>query len=187
MRSMVAGLPADLPASVLVVLHLPANSNSALPAILSRAGPLSARTALHGERLAHRQIYVAGPNHHLLVEDNTVKLSQEPAENGLRPSINVLFRSAAAACGASATGVLLSGTLDDGVAGLRAISARGGRTVVQDPADARYSDMPRRALRALTPDHVIPAAEIGRILSDITSQLAENITGVTSEVLPRQR
>jgi two-component system chemotaxis response regulator CheB len=171
---MVAGLPADLPASVLVVLHMPAGGTSALPAILDRAGSLPARTARNGEALEHGRIYVARPDHHLLVVDGVMALSHGPSENGHRPAVNALFRSAALSYGASVTGVLLSGALDDGVAGLVSIAHRGGRVVVQAPSDALYPGMPERALQTLTPDHVVTAAEIGAVLAKTTSETAEN-------------
>jgi two-component system chemotaxis response regulator CheB len=173
LRAMVAGLPADLPASVLVVLHMPAGGTSALPAILGRAGPLPARAARNGEPLEHGRVYVARPDHHLLVDDGAVALSRGPTENGHRPAINALFRSAAIAKGAAVTGVQLSGLLDDGVAGLQAIAGRGGRVVVQDPRDALYRSMPEHALRALTADHVVAAADIGEVLAKITAEQVE--------------
>ncbi|MDQ7808565.1 chemotaxis protein CheB [Amycolatopsis sp. A133] len=173
LRAMVAQLPADLPAAVLVVLHMPAGGTSALPAILDRAGPLPAGAARHGDRLEHGRVYVAPPDHHLLVSDGAVALSHGPTENGHRPAIDALFRSAAVAKGAAVTGVLLSGVLDDGVAGLQAIAGQGGRVVVQDPQDALYPGMPEHALQALTPDHVVAAAGIGEVLAKVTLEQVE--------------
>jgi two-component system chemotaxis response regulator CheB len=170
---MVGGLPSDLQACVLVVLHMPAGGTSALPAILNRAGNLPAATARHGQPLEHGRIFVARPDHHLLILDGGIGLSHGPTENGHRPAINALFRSAALARGASVTGVLLSGVLDDGVAGLHAIADRGGRVIVQDPDDALYSGMPGHALQSLIPDHVAPAAKIGDLLARITAETVE--------------
>ncbi|WP_267936040.1 chemotaxis protein CheB [Saccharothrix sp. S26] len=99
LRAMVAQLPADLPASILVVLHLPSGGTSALPAILDRSGPLPAAAARNGEPLEHGRVYVARPDHHLLVLEDAVALSHGPTENGHRPAINALFRSAAVARG----------------------------------------------------------------------------------------
>ena len=183
LRTMVAGLPADLRASVLVVLHMPAGGTSALPAILNRVGTLPATVARNGEPLEYGRIYVSRPDHHLLVMDNSVALSHGPTENGHRPAINALFRSAAVARGASVTGVLLSGVLDDGVAGLHAIVGRGGRVVVQDPDDALYRSMPDHALRAVTPDHVVPAFEIGDVLGKISTENAEPANHIAPELL----
>jgi two-component system chemotaxis response regulator CheB len=183
LRTMVAGLPADLRASVLVVLHMPAGGTSALPAILNRVGTLPATVARNGEPLEYGRIYVSRPDHHLLVMGNSVALSHGPTENGHRPAINALFRSAAIARGASVTGVLLSGVLDDGVAGLHAIVGRGGRVVVQDPDDALYRSMPDHALRAVTPDHVVPAFEIGDVLGKISTENAEPANHIAPELL----
>ena len=183
LRAMVSGLPINLRASVLVVLHMPAGGTSALPAILSRAGPLPARIARDGEPLEQGRIYVARPDHHMLVVNRAVALSHGPTENGHRPAINATFRSAAIACGGAVTGVLLSGVLDDGVAGLLAIAGQGGRTVVQDPSDALYHGMPENALRALTPDHVGPAADLGPVLAKMTSEVADNSDDAAPDVL----
>jgi two-component system chemotaxis response regulator CheB len=182
LRAMVATLPADLRASVLVVLHMPAGGTSSLPAILNREGPLPATMARNGEPLRHGRIYVSRPDHHLLVMGNSTALSHGPTENGHRPAINALFRSAAVSRGASVTGVLLSGVLDDGVAGLHAIAGRGGRVVVQDPDDALYRSMPDHALRSLTADYVVPAFEIGEVLAKISTENTES-TNHSSELL----
>ncbi|OXM61184.1 chemotaxis protein CheB [Amycolatopsis vastitatis] len=183
LRAMVAQLPHDLPAAVLVALHMPSGGTSALPAILDRAGPLPAQAARNGEPLEHGRVYVARPDHHLLVSDGTVALSHGPTENGHRPAINALFRSAAVARGAAVTGVLLSGVLDDGVAGLQAIAGRGGRVVIQDPRDALYPSMPEHALQALTPDHVVAAAGIGEVLAKLTLEQAETASEPAPESL----
>src|SRR5947209_7184995 len=118
---MVAGLPADLPAAVFVVLHLARSGFSALPHILQRSGPLPAMSAVHGAPLRRGQIYVAPADHHLLLGPAGIELSRGPAENGLRPAVDPLFRSAARVFGSRVVGVVLSGTRDDGAAGLAAI------------------------------------------------------------------
>jgi two-component system chemotaxis response regulator CheB len=110
---------------------------------------------------------VAPPNHHLLVMDRHVVLSHGPTENGHRPSINALFRSAAVAAGPAVTGVQLSGALDDGVAGLASIAARGGVVMVQDPAEALYPSMPEQAIRRVDPDYVLAAADMGEALAKV--------------------
>lgn len=132
--SMVGGLPADLPAAVLVVLHIPADGSTALPAILKRAGSLPADTAVDGEDLRPSRIYVAPPGHHLLVVPGRVVLSRGPRENGHRPAVDPLSRSAADAYEAGVIGVVLSGALDDGTAGLGAIVAKGGAVSVMRDA-----------------------------------------------------
>jgi two-component system chemotaxis response regulator CheB len=173
LRDFAAGLPEDLAASVLVVLHLPAGGTSALPAILDRAGPLPACSAKDGMTLRHAAIYVAPPNHHLLVVDDRIALSHGPSENGRRPAIDALFRSAAIVGGPRVTGVLLSGVLDDGVAGLVSIAGRGGKVVVQDPDEALYPGMPQHAMRTLTVDHVLPVAAMGAVLDKLSREEVE--------------
>jgi two-component system chemotaxis response regulator CheB len=174
LRGFVAGLPADLAASVLVVLHLPAGGTSALPAILDRAGALPACSATDGMTLRHATIYVAPPNHHLLVVDDRTALSHGPTENGRRPAIDALFRSAAIIGGPRVTGVLLSGVLDDGVAGLISIAGRGGKVVVQDPDEALFPSMPRHAMRVLAVDHVLPTGAIGAVLDKLSRNAVES-------------
>ena len=168
-----AGLPPDLAASVLVVLHLPASGTSALPAILGRSGPLRAVRAQHGAELEHGTVYAAPPNHHLLVVDGSLALSRGLTENGRRPAINALFRSAAVVGGPRVTGVLLSGVLDDGVAGLVAIADRGGTVMVQNPDEARYPSMPTHAMQALAVDHVLRAGDMGEVLDKISREEVE--------------
>jgi two-component system chemotaxis response regulator CheB len=169
LRSLVGGLPPDYPGAVLVVLHLPRDAPSALPAILDRSGPLPAATAVDGEPLRGSRIYVASNDRHLLVLDGHVRLTRGPAENGHRPAVDPLFRSVARAFGRRAIGVVLSGSRDDGAAGLSSIVARGGRAVVQDPADALYPWMPRAALASVPTEHVAPAAKLGALIAEVTA------------------
>ena len=169
LRALVGGLPPDYPGAVLVVLHVPRDAPSALPMILSRSGPLPAAVAEDGERLQRGRVYVARNGHHLLLLDGHLRLTRGPAENGHRPAIDPLFRSVARAAGPRAIGVVLSGSRDDGAAGLAAIAARGGTTIVQDPADALTPWMPRAALERVTADHVLPAAKLGGLLAGITA------------------
>ena len=161
LRDLMAGLPAALPAAVLVVLHLPAGGTSALADILDRVGTLPVSTARHGDPIELGHVYVAPPDNHLLVQGDWSALSRGPTENGHRPAVDALFRSAALARGPRVIGVVLSGVLDDGTAGLVAIKSRGGLAVVQDPADAAYDGMPESALRTLRVDHVLAARDIG--------------------------
>ncbi|HEX4726818.1 MAG TPA: chemotaxis protein CheB [Jatrophihabitans sp.] len=164
LRTLVSGLPVDLPAAVLVVLHVPAYGGSVLPAILARSGPLPARHPEHQEALGESVVWVAPPDHHLVMMDHQVALTRGPRENGLRPAADVLFRSAARVAGARAIGVVLSGVLDDGTAGLHAMASRGGTTVVQAPEDALYPGMPTSALEHVDVDHVVPIAEMAELL-----------------------
>lgn len=182
LRATVGGLPATLEAAVLVVLHLPANATSALPEILGRAGALPVRMARHGEPMEHGRIYTARPDHHLLVVGDALGIARGPREHGQRPSIDLLFRSAAGEYGPAVTGVLLSGMLEDGVAGLAAIARSGGRTIVQDPRDAIFPALPLHAIRALRPEHVVRAADIGAVLARGSSQ--SPATAVLSKQAP---
>jgi two-component system chemotaxis response regulator CheB len=164
------GLSTDLPYAVLVVLHMPAGSPSVLARIIDRSGPVPAVTATNGTPIQPGHIYVAVPDHHLLVDDHRVVLSEGPTENSYRPAINALFRSTALTFGPRAIGVLMSGVLDDGVLGLSAIRARGGTTVAQRPDDALYPTMP---LNAGVVDHQVVAAEIGALLKRLADRKIE--------------
>jgi two-component system chemotaxis response regulator CheB len=161
LRSMAAQLPADLPATVLIVLHVTATAPSALPGILRRAGPLPVAHALDGERLRPRSMLVAPPDHHLIVHDGHVRVTRGAKENSHRPAIDPLFRSAAAAHGPGVVGVILSGMLDDGASGLAAVKAAGGVAIVQDPDDATYASMPRSALGVVDADEIVSARLLG--------------------------
>lgn len=167
LQELVAQLPPELPASVLVVLHLMPQANSVLADILERAGPLPASQARDGERLERGHVHVAPPDFHLLLRGDAIHLSAGPRENGHRPAIDPLFRSAARAYGRRAIGVVLTGTLDDGTDGLRMIKERGGATVVQDPEDADYPEMPLSALSYVGPDRVVPLAAMGATLFEL--------------------
>jgi two-component system chemotaxis response regulator CheB len=170
---LVAGLTPDLPYAVLVVLHMPADVPSVLARILARAGPLPAKTAVTGAVLESGQIYVAAPDHHLLVHDHHAMLTQGPTENGHRPAINALFRSVALTFGPRAIGVLLSGVLDDGVLGSAAIRSRGGTTIAQTPADALFASMPINAVEAGVIDHQSDAADMGGLIKQLAGRVIE--------------
>jgi two-component system chemotaxis response regulator CheB len=167
LQGLVAQLPPELPASVLIVLHLMSAGTSVLDSILDRAGPLPVTSARDGEELERGHVYVAPPDFHLLLRGSKIHLSAGPRENGHRPAIDPLFRSAARAYGSRVIGVVLTGTLDDGTDGLRLIKQRGGATVAQDPDDAAYGDMPRSAIDYVGPDRVVPLAGMGAVLFDL--------------------
>lgn len=169
LREVVSRLPADLPAAVCVVLHVAPESPSALASILRRSGPLPCRTAADGDELREGEILVAPPDRHLIVRDGHVALTPGPRENGHRPSVDVLFRSAADVGDGRVVGVVLSGTRDDGSAGLALIKQAGGAAIVQDPEEAIYGAMPANALRHVYPDAVVPAREVAAAIVRLVS------------------
>jgi two-component system, chemotaxis family, protein-glutamate methylesterase/glutaminase len=167
-----AGLSADFPAALFVVQHISPTSKSVLPELLSKVGPLLARHPVDGEPIRAGRIVVAPPDFHLLLQDGHVALRRGPQENRTRPAIDPLFRSAAVAFGPRVIGVVLTGLLDDGAAGLTAIRRCGGITVVQDPDDAQWPDMPRRALERGNIDHVVRLAEMAGLLDRLCREPA---------------
>lgn len=162
-------LPTALPASVFVVLHQPPSGTSVLPALLSRAGPIPAVHPEDGEIIRPGHIYVAPPNLHMLLEDGRIRLAHGPRANRHRPAADPLFRSAAHYYRERAVGVILTGTLDDGAAGLLEIKRNGGVAVVQDPSDALFPGMPQSALEVTVVDHCLPVAEIGPTLARLVT------------------
>ncbi|HTI34233.1 MAG TPA: chemotaxis protein CheB [Miltoncostaea sp.] len=161
LRNMAAQLPGDLPAAVLVVLHVTAAGPSALPEILRRAGRLPVAHGVDGDELLPGRVLVAPPDNQMIVADGRLRVSRAPKENGHRPAIDPLFRSAAAAHGPRVVGVILSGMLDDGAAGLAAVKAAGGVAIVQDPDDASYPSMPRSALGVVDADEIVSSRLLG--------------------------
>lgn len=165
LQKVAAALSANLPAAVFVILHLPPTGRSFLPAMLNRVGPLTAVEASDCEPIKHGHIYIARPDYHLLIANGHVHLTRSPKEGHHRPSINVTFRSAALAYGTRAIGVVLSGALDDGCAGLWEIKSRGGLAVVQDPNDALFPSMPRNALQQVPVDFTASIEDIPALLA----------------------
>jgi two-component system chemotaxis response regulator CheB len=170
MRTLVRGFEPGLPAAVFVVLHVGAYSHLAY--ILAKAGPLPAVPAVSGQRFERGRIHAGVPGFHLLLHDGHMLLRRGPRENLSRPAIDPLFRSAAASFGSRVIGVVLSGALSDGSAGLRAIKRCGGVAVVQDPADALNASMPRNALRHADVDHVCRIDDMARLLARLVRQPA---------------
>jgi two-component system chemotaxis response regulator CheB len=166
-------LPADFPAPIFVVQHVPAYSNSILPQLLSRVSALPAKHPRSGEVIEPGTIYIAPPDHHLLVEGDHVLVTRGPKENRFRPSIDALFRSAAYTYGARVIGVVLTGYLDDGTSGLWAVQRMGGLAVVQDPHDASFPAMPTNALEYVEADHLVPLAQLAALLSRLTAEQPE--------------
>src|SRR5437764_15379669 len=167
-------LPEDLDASIFVVMHI--GSETMLPEILSSRGNLPAVIAEHGKEYKRGHIYCAPANCHLSIKDHVTALTRGPRENGHRPAVDVLFRSAAREHRAKVVGVLLTGGRDDGTAGLYAIKARGGVAIVQDPADAINPSMPRSALDTVNVDFCLPLVQIAEVLVQLANGKASHIT-----------
>lgn len=170
LQHIVSCLPADLPAAVFVVLHLYPRSESLLPEILSRAGQLPAVHPRDGDRIEKGRIFVAPPDHHLVLEKDHVHVRLGPKEQHQRPCINVTFRSAAGAYAQRVLGVVLTGQLDDGTAGLWEIKRRGGVAVAQHPEEAAFPSMPLNAVRDVEVDYTVRLAEIGPLISRLVNQ-----------------
>jgi two-component system chemotaxis response regulator CheB len=170
LQELVATLPTDLDAAILVTLHIYHTSDGILPYILNRAGTLPATNAVDGEPVETGRIYVAPPDYHLVLDDQHLQLSHGPKESMQRPCINAMFRSVAAAYGPRASGVLLTGTLDDGAAGLWEIQQHGGTTIVQDPAEAVFPAMPKNAIRGLNVQYIVRIREMAPLLVRLTER-----------------
>ena len=171
LKQLFSGLPSNLDAVLFVVLHIAPTSPGFLPAAFASAGPLPCLHPRQGQRFEKGHIYLAPPDHHMLVEaGGTIRLSYGPKENRSRPAVDPLFRSAALAFGPGVIGVILTGNLDDGTAGLLAVKQSGGTTVVQNPADAEAPSMPRSAARHVKIDHQVPLAEMADLLVRLTKE-----------------
>jgi two-component system chemotaxis response regulator CheB len=177
LQNLVRGLPPDLPAALFVVWHIPAHSVGVLPDVLTRAGPLPAAHARDGEPIEPGRIYVAPPDRHLVLEPGRVRLTHGPKENHFRPAVDPLFRSAAVAYGPRVIGVMLSGALNDGTAGMWAIKDRGGLTVVQEPDEALYPSMPTSVLEYVAVDERRPSALLGPVLAQLVHTAADETGG----------
>ncbi len=170
LRTLVAGLPADLDAAICVVLHIPPSDRSLLAPILDRESEMPVVLAQHGAPLERGTIYVAPAARHLLIRDATLELSLGPKENGVRPAADPTFRSLANAWGACGIAVVLSGALDDGAAGAATVVDAGGRLVVQDPDDALVAGMPTSAIAAARPCAVLPVTGIARCVERLVAE-----------------
>jgi two-component system chemotaxis response regulator CheB len=177
MEKLFAELPGQIPAAFLAVLHV-GPYPSQLPSILNHCSSLHAHSAKHGELIRPGEIYVAPPDHHLLVRRNHLTLSRGPRVNWSRPAIDPLFASAAKTYGSRVIGVVLTGRLNDGTAGLYEVKRHGGITVVQDPSDAICPNMPASALKHVTVDHCVVLAK----MPDILSQLCNHVAARSQEV-----
>jgi two-component system chemotaxis response regulator CheB len=168
LQCLAENLPASLPAPVLVVLHIGAHS-SIIPELMAARGPMPAAYAQHRQELEPGRIYVAPPDHHMLLVDDRVCLNRGAKEHHSRPAIDPLFLSAALSRGADVIGVVLTGRLDDGTFGLQAVKRCGGIAVVQDPADADEPSMPRSALENVEVDHCVRLTDMAPLLSSLAS------------------
>lgn len=167
LREIVASLPASFPASVLVVVHMSVDYNSLLEENLSRISSLPVIQASDHEPIRRGHIYIARPDHHLTVEPGRMRVVRGPRENRHRPAIDPLFRTAARVYGPRVIGIILSGLLDDGSAGLYSVKQRGGIAIIQDPSEAAFGDMPRRALAYAKPHYISTTGDIASNLVEL--------------------
>lgn len=174
LQSLVAALPVNLPAALVVVVHTASQSPGLLSSILARAGPLPVSEAVEGMPLALGRIYMAAPDRHLLVEQGGLRVTRGPKENRFRPAIDPLFRSAAYTYGPRVIGIILSGMLDDGTVGLWAVKQRGGLAIVQDPSEALYAAMPQSALAHVAVDYCVPVTALAALLVQLVGESLPN-------------
>ena len=167
LKVLVGGLPRDFPAAVVVVLHLAASGPSVLPQILDRGSALTVVSARDGSSLSGGVVQVGPPNQHLELDGRTIRLTSAPPHHHHRPSVDLLFSTAAETLGSSAIGVILTGALNDGAEGLARIVAHGGRAFVQDPATAEYPNMPASAAAAVPAAVILPLSELVAVLVDV--------------------
>jgi two-component system, chemotaxis family, protein-glutamate methylesterase/glutaminase len=165
-----ASFPSNFQTAIFISIHLYGGNDNFLPYLLNRTGPLPAAHATDGEPIRKGRIYTAPPDYHLGFDDGHILLNHGPKENMQRPCINAMFRSAAAAYGPRVTGVLLTGMLDDGAAGLWDIQQRGGATIVQDPEEAPYPSMPESAVQGFDVQYIVPLAEIGPLVVGLATE-----------------
>src|SRR3954452_10126457 len=164
LQTLCKGLPEDLNASLFIVQHISPASRSMLPAILDRVSALPVTSPREGEKIQTGHIYVAPPDHHLLIKRGHMLVRKGPRENRTRPAADPLFRSAAVAYGPRVVGMVLTGTLDDGTAGLLAVKRCGGVAAVQNPDDAAWPDMPRHAMQKVTVDFCLPLEALSGLI-----------------------
>ena len=167
LKTLFRDLPGDLPAAILIVLHVNPMSASHLPEILNSVGPLRAHHVEGPEPIEAGRVYVAPPNRHLVLEDGSAVVNTAPKENRTRPAINPLFRSAAQVYGPRVIGVVLSGALDDGTAGLWEVKQRGGVAIVQSPEDAVHPQMPCSAIANVDVDYTVPVGEMAELITSL--------------------
>jgi len=188
LTKVLGALPDTLQAAVFVVLHVPPDSTSHLPAILNRAGNLPAAHAVDHERIRRSRVYVAPPGQQTYLHRGHVSVRRGPKENLHRPAIDPLFRTAAHQYGPRVIGVILSGAMDDGAAGMAAVKQAGGIAIVQAPDDADFPSMPTNALDATTVDYSIPSSDIGALITELVGVGADlGVEVIPSEVALESR
>ena len=187
LTKLVTHLAADLPAAVFIVLHVSANVPSLLPGILGRESELRVAHAIDGDPVKRGRVYVAPPDHHLIIERDHLRLVHGPKGNLHRPSIDTLFRSAARWAGPRVIGVVLTGARDDGSAGMRAVKQRGGIAIVQDPMEAPFPSMPMSVMQEINVDHSLPLREIPELLNRLSRETAAEKEGFPCRMKLRSR
>lgn len=169
-KTLVSGLPPDFPAAIFIVWHIAADVTGILPKVLNQQKKLPASNAEDRSPIKTGNIYVAPPDRHLILEEGYMRVTRGPKENRFRPAVDPLFRSAAFTYGPRVIGIILSGALDDGTAGLWFIKQRGGVAIVQTPEDAEVPSMPRSAIQEVAVDHVVPISEMAELLIRLTAE-----------------
>lgn len=180
-KQLTAALPADLNAAIFIVWHMSPDVTGILPQVINRQKTLMAANAIDNELIVNNRIYVAPPDRHLLLEHGTMRVTRGPKENRFRPAVDPLFRSAAYIYGSRVIGIVLSGALDDGTAGLWTIKSRGGMAIVQEPADAEVPSMPENALAAVAVDYRVPIVEMANLLVKLTAETVEEVNETNME------
>lgn len=180
-KQLTAALPADFEAAIFIVWHMSPDITGILPQVINRQKKLLATNAMDNEPIVNNRIYVAPPDRHLLLEHGIIRVTRGPKENRFRPAVDPLFRSAAYIYGARVIGIVLSGALDDGTAGLWTIKNRGGIAMVQEPADAEVPSMPENALAAVAVDYRVPVAEMAPLLVKLTAETIEEVKEINME------
>lgn len=181
LKDLVKALPAEFPAAIFIVLHVSANEPSYVPDILNFVGKLSASHALDGEPIQPGHIYLAPPDHHMLLEANQLLVKRGPKENRFRPSIDALFRSAAYSFGPRVIGVVLTGMLDDGTSGMWSIKRLGGVSVVQQPQEAPYASMPESVLQHVAVDYTVPVSQMASLLARLVEEDVEERPSLSNQ------
>jgi len=169
-KTIVKNLPADFNASIFIVWHMASDLHGVLPQVLSNLTTIYSAHAYDKEPIKPNRIYIARPDHHLLIEEGIVRVTHGPKENRFRPAVDPLFRSAAYTYGNRVIGVVLSGALDDGTAGLWTVKQYGGIAVVQDPRDAEVPSMPQHALNEVKVDYSVTVDEMADLLVKLSKE-----------------